>query len=59
MSRYSEDDTFLDRNKITYKSFTKLMLNVITICLGGLFFGYGMSYFSIYPIQQIITEFKI
>lgn len=35
------------------------MFNIITICLGGLFFGYGIAYFSIYPIQQIITEFKI
>lgn len=50
MNRYSEDDTFLDRNTVTYRSFTRLLLNVVTICLGGLFFGYGTSYFSIYPI---------
>jgi hypothetical protein len=24
-----------------------------------MFFGYAMAYFSIYPIEQVITEFEI
>ena len=59
MARYSEDEVLLDNDTITYRSFKGLMFNIMTICLGGLFFGYGIAYFSIYPIQQIITEFKI
>lgn len=58
MSRNSEDEPILE-NTSTYRSFYRFFFNIVTICLGSFYFGYGISYFSIFPIQQIITEFKI
>lgn len=45
--------------RIMYKSFIRLLGNVLTVALGSLYFGYTLAYISVIPIEQIINEFKI
>lgn len=56
-SNLTKDQSLI--NKITYKSFSRFFFNVLVICCGSFFFGYTLTYLSIYPIEQIRTQFKI
>ena len=59
MKALTSQEELVAPDTTTYRSFSRLFFNVLTICCGSFFFGYGIAYLSIFPIEQIITEFNI
>lgn len=51
--------TPLIQTRIMYKSFARLLGNVLAIAMGSLYFGYTLAYISVIPIEQIKDEFDI
>jgi hypothetical protein len=43
----------------TYKSFRKILQNVLVITLGSFYFGYTLTYISTIPIVEVMNYFKI
>lgn len=52
----SEDNNLLEA-KTTYKSFWRLMGNVLAMALGGVYFGYSLAYISTIPMEEILNKF--
>ena len=55
MTSYAVEEGPVLENTITYRSFKRFFFNVLAVCCGSFFFGYTLSYFSIFPIEQIRT----